>query len=298
MYECEALSLEQPIQCVVTIATNARRCHHCNPSINPAQTYPYIVYRTESCPVDTTASGSTDAVCPVGAPEDTTLGCKSPDPNSEELDPTNNMYKPESMQSMHPKQTEKLETERVTSTIPRVDGHKWVYPSPQMFYNAMAKKGWDPKEQDMSTVVAIHNNVNEQTWHKVMMWESLHPPPRNGPPPPAPTLKSFEGKPTTLTPKARFNTWMGKQAPFDRHDWVIERGPADGPKVEVRYVIDFYAHDPGNGMPPTTLIDARPAIDSFGSLVDRFRMRALVLRRKWGFDSPNDSNSPGPVMNS
>jgi cytochrome c heme-lyase len=44
-----------------------------------------------------------------------------------------------------------------------------------MFYNAMRKKGWDPREEDMETVVAIHNNVNEKTWRKVLAWESLHP---------------------------------------------------------------------------------------------------------------------------
>jgi hypothetical protein len=44
------------------------------------------------------------------------------------------------------------------------------------------------------------------------------------------------------------------EPPFDRHDWIVDR---DG--KEVRYVIDFYAHDPGNGLPPTTVIDARYA---------------------------------------
>ena len=43
-----------------------------------------------------------------------------------------------------------------------------------------------------------------------------------------------------------------REAPFDRHDWIVDRCGR-----EVRYVIDFYAHDPGNGLPPTTIIDAR-----------------------------------------
>jgi cytochrome c heme-lyase len=33
-----------------------------------------------------------------------------------------------------------------------------------MFFNAMQRKGWKPKEEDMSSVVGIHNAVNEQTW--------------------------------------------------------------------------------------------------------------------------------------
>lgn len=34
----------------------------------------------------------------------------------------------------------------------------WVYPSEQMFYNAMKRKGWSPAEDDMAAVVAIHNS--------------------------------------------------------------------------------------------------------------------------------------------
>lgn len=50
----------------------------------------------------------------------------------------------------------------------------WEYPSPQMFYNAMKRKGWKPEERDMTTVVAIHNQVNETAWHAVLDWERLH----------------------------------------------------------------------------------------------------------------------------
>ena len=57
-----------------------------------------------------------------------------------------------------------LSTDRAVSGIARggVDS-TWVYPSEQMFYNAMKRKGYKPKEQDMSTVVAIHNHVNNRT---------------------------------------------------------------------------------------------------------------------------------------
>ncbi len=44
-----------------------------------------------------------------------------------------------------------------------------------MFYNAMLRKGWNPSEKDMNTIVSIHNVVNEQSWKQVQIWESLHP---------------------------------------------------------------------------------------------------------------------------
>ena len=42
-----------------------------------------------------------------------------------------------------------------------------MYPSEQMFYNAMKRKGWSPSEHDMQSVVAIHNGVNERAWSEV-----------------------------------------------------------------------------------------------------------------------------------
>lgn len=31
------------------------------------------------------------------------------------------------------------------------------------------------EEKDMDTVVAIHNNMNENTWAQLLAWEKLHP---------------------------------------------------------------------------------------------------------------------------
>ncbi len=39
-----------------------------------------------------------------------------------------------------------------------------------------------------------------------------------------------------MSPRARLNTLLGYSAPFDRHDWVVDRC---GKTIE--YVIDFYA---------------------------------------------------------
>jgi len=32
----------------------------------------------------------------------------------------------------------------------RLAGGTWVYPSEQMFFNAMRRKGWSPREEDMA----------------------------------------------------------------------------------------------------------------------------------------------------
>lgn len=62
-----------------------------------------------------------------------------------------------------------------------------------------------------------------------------------------------------MSPKARFNTLLGYTAPFDRHDWVIDRC---GTKVE--YVIDFYAGKQGpQGGKPSFYLDVRPKLNSW-----------------------------------
>eukprot|EP00053_Salpingoeca_punica_P015138 m.138576 g.138576 ORF g.138576 m.138576 type:complete len:235 (+) comp16633_c0_seq3:44-748(+) len=163
-----------------------------------------------------------------------------------------------------------LPTERVKSTIPRAeflaphqtgDAKVWEYPSEQMFYNAMKRKGWKPQEEDMPTVVKIHNMVNERSWEQVMIWEKMHPETAD-----KVKLKRFMGRPDDLSPKARLRQLLGYKPPFDRHDWIVDR---DG--KEVRYVIDFYnghTTDERAGF----YVDARPAVDDVGSFVDRVRM--------------------------
>lgn len=65
-----------------------------------------------------------------------------------------------------------------------------------------------------------------------------------------------------MSPKARLNTLLGYTAPFDRHDWVIDRC---GTKVE--YVIDFYAgkqqQGPQQGGKPSFYLDVRPKLNSW-----------------------------------
>ena len=46
----------------------------------------------------------------------------------------------------------------------------WEYPSQQMFFNAMKRKGWQPQEVDMPAVVGIHNAVNERSGSLSLLW--------------------------------------------------------------------------------------------------------------------------------
>jgi cytochrome c heme-lyase len=62
-------------------------------------------------------------------------------PSSEgDLNPVNAMPADLHKQLPSPGQTRVLSTDRELSTIPKKDGSKWEYPSPQMFFNAMKRK--------------------------------------------------------------------------------------------------------------------------------------------------------------
>jgi cytochrome c heme-lyase len=133
----------------------------------------------------------------------------------------------------------------------------WIYPSEKMFFEAMKRKGYDAASaSDMKTVVPIHNAVNERAWAKIMQWEKPYASDTcNGP-----RLHSFAGLSEGMSPKARINTWLGYTAPFDRHDWVIDRC---GTKVE--YVIDFYAGRPDPKVPGKLnfYLDVRPKLNTW-----------------------------------
>eukprot|EP00798_Chlamydomonas_sp_ICE-L_P022331 gene22331-29408_t len=152
----------------------------------------------------------------------------------------------------------------------RANPGAWVYPSEQMFFNAMKRKawdpnakGWDPSAEDMTAVVAIHNTVNERAWQEVMVYERMHACDCA-----EPKLKKFMGRPSDFTPKARLLNFLGFSLPFDRHDWIVDRCG-----TEVRYVIDFYQGAPQPGVPAAMFLDTRPALDSFGSAWDRISMQ-------------------------
>lgn len=95
---------------------------------------------------------------------------------SQEINPDNKMPQSPNQQPA-PGQKQPLSTQRQKSTIPKGgDNDTWTYPSEQMFYNALVRKGKADgvQEQDMKAVITIHNNMNEITWDKVKQWEQLH----------------------------------------------------------------------------------------------------------------------------
>lgn len=125
--------------------------------------------------------------------------------SSEQINPRNMM--PNLSQEPAAGQKVKLSVERTLSSIPRAEvseypnadtnvtpapagpshvspalsapapGAKddvWEYPSPQQFYNALKRKGWETNEEDVPTMVDIHNFLNEACWQEVMKWEKFH----------------------------------------------------------------------------------------------------------------------------
>ena len=175
-----------------------------------------------------------------------------------------------------------LSTSRVVSTIPKADPKAeedtyWKYPSEQMFWNAMLRKGWkwqkpidgdkDAKleQKDMSDIIKIHNFNNELAWKEILKWEMAF---HLNECPNGPKLRRFGGRAQDYSPRARIRSWMGYELPFDRHDWVVDRCGRD-----VRYIIDYYD---GSKLDSETgdfaILDVRPAMDSFGNVWDRMRV--------------------------
>ncbi|XP_029786722.1 cytochrome c-type heme lyase isoform X1 [Suricata suricatta] len=193
----------------------------------------------------------------------------------ENLDPSNLMPPPNQMPA--PDQPFALSTVREESSIPRADSEKkWVYPSEQMFWNAMLRKGFSPmslprwkwkdddiSQKDMYNIIRIHNQNNEQAWKEILKWEALHA----AECPCGPSLIRFGGKAKEYSPRARIRSWMGYELPFDRHDWIVNRCG-----TEVRYVIDYYDGGEVNQEYQFTILDVRPALDSLSAVWDRMKV--------------------------
>ncbi|XP_041475403.1 holocytochrome c-type synthase-like [Lytechinus variegatus] len=188
------------------------------------------------------------------------------DNKTDDINPANRMPPPN--QRPAPDQPFSLSTDRQTSSIPRAGkDENWVYPSQQMFWNAMLRKGWrwqsdEIQQEDMHNIINIHNANNEQAWKEVLKWEAMHAKEC-----PCPKLASFGGRYNDLSPRAKMRCWMGYERPFDRHDWIVDRC---GKKV--RYIIDYY--DGGTVDKKTfefAILDVRPAMDSPGAMWDRMK---------------------------
>jgi len=66
------------------------------------------------------------------------------------------------------------------------------------------------------------------------------------------------------------------EAPFDRHDWYVQRRTTQGEVREVRYVIDYYSAPPEPTGEPVFYLDVRPAIDGPTAAAERLM--------RWGGD--------------
>ncbi|GFG33847.1 hypothetical protein Cfor_11048 [Coptotermes formosanus] len=208
-------------------------------------------------------------------------GC--PVAGNDDINPLNMMPPPNQLPA--PDQPFALPTERQISSIPKAgtENEFWVYPSQQMFWNAMLRKGWRWKDEDiapkdMDDIIRIHNANNEQAWQEVLKWEALHAKECG-----YPKLKSFGGRAKDYSPRAWIRYWMGYELPFDRHDWIIDRCGK-----EVRYVIDYY--DGGSVQPGSyqfAILDVRPAMDSWQNIWDRMR----VAYWRWVYSSDTSSDS-------
>ncbi|VUZ56782.1 unnamed protein product [Hymenolepis diminuta] len=221
--------------------------------------------------------------CPYKGPaEKSSPPSRCPVMNCEEkgVNPLNMM--PKENQNPSPGQPFSLSTERMVSSIPKAvvkeneDPH-WVYPSPQMFWNAMLRKGWRWKDdqisaEDMNNIVNIHNANNEAAWMEVLKWEAMHYKTCQ-----TPRLRSFSGNATNYSPRARFRHWLGYELPFDRHDWIVDRCGRD-----VRYIIDYYDSEKIDRDYKFALLDVRPALDSISAFRDRLKVAWL----RWRFPSP------------
>lgn len=211
---------------------------------------------------DTSTAAVIPSECPMSGGTNTLVA----DNKTDDIDPDNRMPPPN--QRPAPDQPFSLSTERKTSGIPRAGkDENWVYPSQQMFWNAMLRKGWrwqpeDIQQEDMHNIIHIHNANNEQAWQEVLKWEAMHAKEC-----PCPKLASFGGRYNDLSPRAKIRCWMGYEKPFDRHDWIVDRC---GRKV--RYVIDYYDGGPVDKKTfEFAILDVRPAFDSPGAVWDRMK---------------------------
>ena len=154
------------------------------------------------------------------------------------------------------------------------DSGNWIYPSQEMFFAAMKRKGHDAQAADMRTIVPIHNAVNERAWSEIKAWEAGRGSEACG----GPKLISFAGDSKNLTPRARWKSLMGYRPPFDRHDWVVDRC---GKRVD--YVIDFYSgkgNESGlggaSGGSLNFYLDVRPKLNTWEGVKTR-ALRALGM---------------------
>ena len=123
-----------------------------------------------TCPVHHQSPTPDSAQCPVDHDSHSPNPARRPvDHASVNVNPLNQM--PDLPQQRQSNQSIDLPLERSESSIPRDTSSRWEYPSPQQFYNALVRKGWETPEEHVVTMVEIHNFLNEEAWEEVKKWE-------------------------------------------------------------------------------------------------------------------------------
>ena len=190
--------------------------HSWETPVLPSRSAPRLSPLTESmsCPVDHSAPSnpsSNAGGCPVDHKTLPQRSSSSPDKcpvdHQSSSSPWSRFLSSSSEGSNHPHPHVQgnLSMEREISSIPRLEGERWVYPSESQFFAAMARKNHDPQAKDMKVIVPIHNAVNERTWYEVLKWEEGRGSETCG----GLKLVSFKGKSQELSPRARFKSLLG-----------------------------------------------------------------------------------------
>lgn len=140
-----------------------------------------------SCPMHNNPAAQNMLKPPTHPAGSSSSGAKCPiqHDKASDLNPLNAIPKGLSATERQPGQSIDLPVDRVASSIPRPkdaaegqgqdEGEVWDYPSPQQFYNALSRKGWETPEDSIEMMVAIHNFLNERAWEEVMKWEKRVP---------------------------------------------------------------------------------------------------------------------------
>lgn len=178
---------------------------------------------------------------------------------NEILNPLNNMPNL-SNEKVHTSQGKELGTTRTVSGIPKSnDEENWVYPSPQQYYNALARKNKNPEADTIDTMLFVHNVVNEVSWKQVLEWEDRY---KNECP--KVTLQRFTGMYGDNSIRGRFSTYFRKRGePFDRHDWFVDRCGKN-----IRYIIDYYDDPDKTDFMQVTVVTRPAPFDSFQNAFD------------------------------
>eukprot|EP00455_Lapot_gusevi_P047958 TRINITY_DN6573_c0_g4_i1.p1 TRINITY_DN6573_c0_g4~~TRINITY_DN6573_c0_g4_i1.p1 ORF type:complete len:184 (+),score=20.14 TRINITY_DN6573_c0_g4_i1:36-554(+) len=133
------------------------------------------------------------------------------------------------------------------------DDEMFYFNNLQEVYDYMRISGIQLSDQDLRVIAA--GISYRAAWKGISVYEDLHKSAC-----PNPRFKKLipVSEPTI---KARFLKLIGRDVPFDRHDYLVDRCG-----TEVRYIVEFYANGTHD-----FVVDARPHLTTAG-VVDRFRV--------------------------